>query len=246
MDELEFRRRILADPQDNSPEVLEMRKASASNEKFQKELEQFDEILDEALRVDVPEDLADKIMFKHKSEIEKKQLKPSFNMSIAASVAFVFGVAIGQFNWSDTFSEPSQDVAQTSKKSLGQMAISQYYKEVGFSKDKNEKATLEQINAKLSPFGEYFDAFPGKITFVNHCNFGGQGPALHLDIITDEGQKMTIFMVPPRGNVLEGFADDKMKAVIKDSAKNRVIIVGDKGSDIEPVANELVKHIRSI
>ncbi|MFD2178174.1 DUF3379 family protein [Veronia pacifica] len=249
MDELEFRRRVLSNPQDKDPEILEMRRASASNDKYVQELEQLDELLDETFRVDVPDDLADKIIFKQSSEVERENRRPKFYMSIAASIAFVFGIVIGQFNWSQQ-SLNEATIAKVTEKpidSLGQMALKHYYGEVPFTGATNERATLERVNLKLSPFGQQFKGgLPGKITYVNHCAFGELGPGLHVDIQTDEGKKMTFFIVRTQGAETESFSDEKMNVVMKQADKNRLIVIGEKGAHVEQVAEKLKHNLFSI
>ncbi len=63
MDDLEFRRRILADPNDNSAEMIEAKNSSLVNRKLSDELQQLDTKLEKALKVDVPDDLVDRILF---------------------------------------------------------------------------------------------------------------------------------------------------------------------------------------
>ncbi|RXJ72947.1 hypothetical protein CS022_12770 [Veronia nyctiphanis] len=250
MDELEFRRRILGNPQDDSPDVLEMRKASPSNEKLVRELEQLDAMIDETLRVDIPEDLADKIIFKQSSELERENRKPKFHMSIAASVAFVFGIVLGQFNWSEAPANIAQQATSNVAKSinsLGQVALKHYYDESPFTNVADEKATLKQVNLKLSPFGQQFkNGFPGRITYVNHCNFGELGPGLHVVMQTDQGESMTFFVVKTIGENTERFSDDKMNVIMKQSDDNRLIVVGQKGSEVEEVAEKLKQNLYSI
>ena len=57
MDDLEFRRRILADPNDNSPDLSAARNESIVNRKLYDELLQLDAQLEKAMKVDVPDDL---------------------------------------------------------------------------------------------------------------------------------------------------------------------------------------------
>ena len=56
MDDLEFRRRLLADPFDNSQDMAEARNASITNRKLSDELQQLDSKLEQAMKVDVPDD----------------------------------------------------------------------------------------------------------------------------------------------------------------------------------------------
>ncbi len=72
MDDLEFRRRLLADPQDQDPELLDAKRSSTANQSLASELEQLDAMIDQALRVDVPDDLVDKVLFKQTSDVVRQ------------------------------------------------------------------------------------------------------------------------------------------------------------------------------
>ena len=69
MDELEFRRRIYADPETTDSDVVEAAKADESKRSFWNEQKQLDKQLKQALKVDVPEDLASKLIWQQSAEI---------------------------------------------------------------------------------------------------------------------------------------------------------------------------------
>lgn len=67
MDDLEFRRRILSDPKQKDEEILQALAASDANSKFVDDVLDLDAKIKQAMNVDVPEDLADKILFSQTS-----------------------------------------------------------------------------------------------------------------------------------------------------------------------------------
>ncbi|MBV7298587.1 DUF3379 family protein [Enterovibrio paralichthyis] len=233
MDELEFRRRLLADPQDKDPAVLEAKAASSANTKLASELEQLDAMIDQALRVDVPDDLVDKILFKQSSDVVRENRKPKFHLAIAASIAFVFGILLGQFNWQSLPTSPNAA-------SLGQIALAHYYNESPFTDAASEGATLRQVNAKLAPLGVLFNGqMPGEIAYVNHCSFDNKA-ALHMVLKEENGETYTVFVVPDSANKTEVYSDGKMEAVSLPAAHNSsVIVVAEDGAKLMPLAEEL-------
>lgn len=237
MDELEFRRRILADPQDKDPELLAAKSASPANQKLASELDQLDALLDQTLRVDVPDDLVDKVLFKQSSDATREARKPRFHLAIAASVAFAFGIMLGQFNWQALPVLPGQA-------SLGQIALEHYYHEESFIDGVYEGASLTQVNAKLAPLGKAFNGqLPGEVSYINHCSFA-DNHAVHMVIKDSKGQSFTVFVVPQQSPAMERHSDGNMEAVSMPAANNSsVIVVGKEGSDIMPVAKQLKTHL---
>ncbi|WP_325892003.1 DUF3379 family protein [Grimontia sp. NTOU-MAR1] len=237
MDELEFRRRLLADPQDKDPEILAAKSESPANQKLASELDQLDALLDQTLRVEVPDDLVDKVLFKQSSDAAREARKPRFHLAIAASVAFAFGIMLGQFNWQALPVLPGQA-------SLGQIALEHYYHEKDFTSDVFEGATLTQVNAKLAPLGKAYNGqLPGEVSYINHCSFDDKH-AVHMVIQGKDGEDFTVFVVPQQSPAMESYSDGNMEAVSLPAANNSsVIVVGKEGSDIMPVAEQLKLHL---
>ncbi|PSU28517.1 DUF3379 domain-containing protein [Photobacterium lutimaris] len=229
MDDLEFRRRLLADPFDNSPDLAEARNVSIANRKLSDELQQLDNKLELAMKVDVPDDLADRILFHQSGQPRSKSIKPRTLVALAASVAFAFGLFIGQYNQGLSTSNPQLEIAQ--------IAMEHVRAEAPFIDGIDESVTLSQVNAKLTPFGSNFNAIPGHVYYVNHCGFGDQN-ALHMVMDTAQG-KVTVFIVPEQSPDMTQFDDQSMQGVIMPVRNASLIVVGGKGQDISPVANSL-------
>ena len=80
MDDLEFRRRILSDPKQKDEEILQALAESDTNSKFADDVLDLDLKIKQAMNVDVPEDLADKILFNQTSSAldDEKVVRPNF------------------------------------------------------------------------------------------------------------------------------------------------------------------------
>ncbi|WP_262365066.1 DUF3379 domain-containing protein, partial [Vibrio cholerae] len=112
MDELEFRRKVMSDPKQRDNDTLDMMTSSEANAKFVDDVLQLDKQIAQAFKVDVPDDLADKILFKQTTLVEdEKVIRPQFvrkAMAIAASVAFTAGLLVGQIQWGNLLISPAQ------------------------------------------------------------------------------------------------------------------------------------------
>ncbi|MCQ1059590.1 DUF3379 domain-containing protein [Photobacterium sp. ZSDE20] len=229
MDDLEFRRRLLADPFDNSQDLAEARNESIANRKLSDELQQLDNKLEQAMKVDVPDDLADRILFHQSGQPSSNSFKPRTLVAMAASVAFVFGLFIGQYNQGISASNPQLEIAQ--------IAMEHVKAEAPFIDGIDESVTLSQVNAKLTPFGSTFNDIPGHVYYVNHCGFGNKN-ALHMVMDTPQG-KVTVFVVPEQSPDITPFNDQSMKGVVVPVRNASLIVVGENGQDVSPVATTL-------
>ncbi|WP_116643875.1 DUF3379 family protein [Salinivibrio sp. HTSP] len=229
MDDLEFRRRLLADPYDTDPELQAAKAESERHQGYADDIAELDSKIDQALRVEVPEDLPDKILFSQTTDVEQGVKRPRWHLAIAASIAFVFGIALGQFNWGSATLD------------LNQTALAHYYHEHAFIEGINEGATIEQVNAKLQPFGKAFNALPGEVTYINHCSFGGQH-ALHM-VMESDGQAYTVFVVPSASQAPAQKSDGKMQAVSRPVQSASVIVVGEAKSPAAPIAEQLQQQL---
>lgn len=235
MDELEYRRRILADPNDSDAKILAAKQNSPANQKLATELEQLDALIDQTLRVDVPDELVNKILFKQISSVCREHRKPRVRLAIAAS--FLLGIIIGQFNWKNISQSTPSD-------SLAQIALEHYYNEAEFTQQTNENASLQQVNLKLSTLGaEFNQSLPGKITYLNYCGFDKQR-AVHIVLKSHSGEHFNVFIVPQSSSFMEQYSDSNMKSISLPAANNTsVIVVGEKNSTLLPLAEQLNKHL---
>jgi hypothetical protein len=229
MDDLEFRRRILADPNDNSPDLSAARNESIVNRKLYDELLQLDAQLEKTMKVDVPDDLADRILFHQSGQPNEKPKSNRFHMAIAASVALAVGIMIGQFNH---FALPSAQAA-----GIGQIALQHVHTEAPFVNTVDESVSLQQVNAKLLPFGPSLSNLPGHVSYVNHCGFGDKN-ALHMVMDTPQG-KVTVFIVPEVSKTMTAFNDKQMDGIVMPIKNASLIVVGEKGQDVMPIIKSI-------
>ncbi|NOI81522.1 DUF3379 domain-containing protein [Vibrio tubiashii] len=239
MDELEFRRRIMSDPKQRDSEISAAIKESEQNAQFADEILDLDKQITKAMAVDVPEDLADKILFNQTSVARDNVVRPNFArkaMAMAASVAFVAGLLVGQLNWSNLVVSPAQA-------SLATTALQHVVDEKPFIQNLDEQVKSSQINAKMMPFDHQLsETFPYHVYYLNHCGFG-KSNALHM-VFRGEKGKVTLFLTGIPSNQTVDFNEDGMSGVVEPMGDTSMIIVGDEGEDVAKIAESISKIIK--
>jgi hypothetical protein len=98
MDEFTFRRRIIAEPSDSSPDVMAACQEDKNKAQFKQEMEEFDKLLARSLDITVPDKLEEKILLGQSLQYHHKQKrKQRAHLAIAASFAFALGISFSFF-----------------------------------------------------------------------------------------------------------------------------------------------------
>ncbi|MFP2769521.1 DUF3379 family protein [Oceanisphaera sp. KMM 10153] len=232
MDDLEFRRRAYADPNDKSPDFISASTNNAGNRQFMGEIKDFNHKLTRALHEPVPNTLPGKLML---SPLLRQADKPEGfgwrHLAVAASVTFVLG-------FSTRFLPLS---AESLPPAVGQVAIEHVRLEMPFTQNVDEEVSLTTINAKLAPYGARIQdmADVGKVYFANHCMFAG-GPAAHL-VIQGEHDRVHVFIVPADRalQLVNSFSDSHYHGEVIPMALNRLVVVSELEEDVGKMAGKL-------
>ncbi|MBW3696406.1 DUF3379 domain-containing protein [Vibrio sp. T187] len=239
MDDLEFRRRVLSDPKLRSEDMIAAAAESEANSKFLDDVLSLDKQIANAMHVDVPDDLADRILFNQTSTEETNVVRPNFAkraMAMAASVAFACGLLVGQVNWGNVIVTPAQA-------SLADTAIKHVIDESGFVSVLDEEVTSQQINAKMHPFAYQFDeAFPYHVYYLNHCGFG-KSNAMHM-VFQGEKGKVTLFLTGIPSDKAVDFDKQGMSGMVTPIDNSSMILVGEDGEDVAKIAEKLSSIIK--
>ena len=231
MDELEFRRRIYADPETTDSDVVEAAKADESKRNFWNEQKQLDKQLKQALKVDVPEDLASKLIWQQSTdEFNRYKRRSRWYLAMAASVAFTIG--IGLTMW---YHQPL---------SIGGQALAHMQYAEMETAHSLLPADLDMVNAKLASFGGSFSEMLDGVEVVNYCHLSTVR-SLHLIVDTPQG-KMSVFVVPERGDILvpSEFADGQYHGESIKMNHANVMIVGDKNADLSEMKKAVSERIQ--
>ena len=231
MDELEFRRRIYADPETTDSDVVEAAKADESKRSFWNEQKQLDKQFKQALKVEVPDDLASKLIWQQSAdEFTRYKRRSRWYVAMAASVAFTIG--IGLTMW---YHQPL---------SIGGQALAHMqYAEMEHARSLLP-VDLNMVNAKLASFGGSLSEMLDGIEVANYCHLSTVR-SLHLIVNTPQG-KMSVFVVPQRGDISvpSEFEDSQYHGESIKMRRANVMVVGDKGADLSEMKKAVSERIQ--
>ncbi len=187
MDELEFRRRLLSDPNDRSEDIQHYIQQTPNRRRYVEQLHQLDESISEAMNIEVPDDLADRILFSHSKPKAHITLTRKA-MAIAASVLFVGGLLLGQINWGHVVVSPAYA-------NLDKIAVEHIKHEAPFIKYVNEGVKCNEFNNKLRAYSYQLNQdFPYHVYYLNHCGFDKNNHALHLVFASEHDKYHRIYL----------------------------------------------------
>ena len=233
MDDLSFRHRATATPNDKSEEFLKRMMDSEQDKALVNKAKDFDAQLQCLLKVNVPEDLNDKIFLKQSFAIENERKRVGrWHVAIAASIAFIIGISLPLLN----------NIAPSSL-NIGEVAMQHVQAEYYFTAQTNEHADLKMVNAKLARYGAQAHDPLGEVSYINYCDFEGT-PALHMVMQGKKGQ-VTVFIVPNDANFIltDKFNNQHLKGITAKMGETNVVIVGDRDESLGTVLTTMKKNI---
>ena len=231
MDELKFRRQAYGEPNSQEPDFLDAAMESAEREAFLNDLKGLDAKIEHALKVDVPDDLAAKLLLRQQLQHHHSQRrKTGFAFALVASVAFLAGI---------TFT-----LLRVGPVDLGQHALAHVYHE-DRALNIDQDVPFQDVNfqlASLNTLGDMqFTQQPGKVFYSKFCDFQGV-ESLHL-VMQGELGKVSLFIVPLEERMVleKAFADNKYQGMGFETDNAYMLLVGEKSRDLDYVKNE-IKH----
>ncbi|MDN3485077.1 DUF3379 family protein [Pseudoalteromonas sp. APC 3224] len=248
MDELEFRRRTIAQPNELDKELQEFANSSADRQQFLNESKAFDKQLDNALEVPVPDNLAERIILNTslKEKARTDELEQKDNVVSARSwfkfdrvhlaLAASFVIAVSAFMFSE-----EQSINQTA----GEHALAHVYHEI-YALNKTQPISIQAVNEKLALLGGQISDLPGKVTYVTFCDFQGER-GLHLVFESDFGP-MTVFIVPSDNQIFEigsdDFNDSRYAGHINRGKQADTVLIASLGSPVDMYNERISGAIR--
>ena len=241
MDELEFRHRAYANPNDTEVDFIAAKASSARNQALVEQLQHFDVQLSQALQEPVPKHLAATLLhIPHTGDTAQPSMSQKQNaglgwrhLAIAASLTFVLGFS--------TRFVSLHDASPPAFSSMSQVAMAHVYAESSFTAGVDEQVTLTAVNAKLQPYGTQLTSLDqvGQVYYANHCLFG-EGPAAHL-VIQGEHHRVHVFVVPPKQALaaISRFSDQQYHGEIVPMALNHLVVISEKDEDIDDMAKKI-------
>lgn len=231
MDELEFRRRVYANPDTTDRDIIEAAKSDPAKQAFWQEQKIQDNALLEAIKVPVPEDMAHKLIWQQTaSEFVRHKKRSRWYVALAASVAFAVGISFTLFHRGPV--------------SLGNEALVHMQYAATERSHSGLPVDLTQVNAKLAGFGASLTEMVDNVKVANYCHLNNVR-SLHLIMDTEYGL-MSVFVVPSREDISlpEAFSNDQYHGEAVKMQRANILVVGDKQADLTPVVQEMTRKIQ--
>ncbi|WP_448563891.1 DUF3379 family protein [Thalassotalea ganghwensis] len=234
MDDLQFRRSIYADPNNQDKELLAAMSADPKKQRFTQELQQLDRDITDALEVPVPEGLKEKLLLKQSLESHQQHKRKSrVYMAMAASVVMALGVTFNTMHYSHAYN------------SVADYAIAHTNHEAQhFLNSDENRVSLVSLNQKMASFNGHFSENPGELIAANFCRFDGM-ESLHL-VFKGKSSPVNIYIVPNAAHLSfkAYFTDQQLQGMVKNYNQSNVIVVGDKEEPIEHWQQKLNQQLR--
>lgn len=237
MDDLEFRRSVMAEPNAKNSAVQQAANADSSKQAFLDEMRQFDDNLHAALQVEVPENLSERLILRQTLESHNHNKRRTYAyIAIAASIAFTFGLSFQFLALPEGINE-----------NLGTHSLGHLAHETGYLDSANEINTLAQVNSKLARFGGQVKPQLandlGEPVFVNYCDFAGV-TSLHLIYQTPEG-RMSVFVAPSDSNIpfVADFADENYIGKGLAFSKAHISVLGKNKQSVQDFSQKIERSI---
>jgi hypothetical protein len=234
MDELELRRRLLADPQARDPQLQQQLQQSPASQRYQQELLTMEQQLKQSVQLHVPSDLADRLLLAQGivNFSESQQQKRRFWLGLAAAVlciGLISPTLYQKWVWSDN---------------LADHALAHVYHEAAYLVDQTTEVPIAQVNQLLADFNAELNNWPGAIRYARYCDFQGHR-SLHLILQTPSGL-LTVFVMPPQHGLPGGeqFADQNFHGQSMQLGPHSLVLVAGNQQALQPFAEELQQHIR--
>lgn len=223
MDDLQFRRSILADPKSRDDAISAAIKNDSAKQKFTQDVSALDDKIAQAMDIPVPDDLYNKLILRQTlASHQQQKTKTRVRLAMAASVAFVMGLTVNFMMFSSSY------------KNLGDYAIAHVNHEAShFSNNDQPSVTLASLNDKMAVFKGSFNSTLGTLIFANYCRFDGS-KSLHL-VFQGQSSPVNIFILPDDEDIefIADFANDKLQGRSLHFNHSNIIVVGDKKEPIK-------------
>ncbi|MDJ0656901.1 MAG: DUF3379 family protein [Xanthomonadales bacterium] len=234
MDLNEFNRRLNEEPRSDDPELKQARNESLQHAAAYRDAQQFEDKLEQALRLPVEDGLADSIL-EHclgKESAAQQRRLPAW-LGIAASIAVAAVVAVVLFRGEPVNAE------------LRDAFVEHVQHPEGAFKS-NQPVDSGRFLATLASAGVEFAGSPNDVTYFYPCDIGGKR-GLHWVVTDDQGQKTTVLMIP--GQELASAHDfrfEQVPARMLPTSAGAMALFGHQGQDLDELASRYSQSITAL
>ncbi len=239
VDDLEFRKKAVIDPDSLAPEFLEKIKQNQNNHHFVKEQQLFNQKLLSAMAVPAPENLTDRILLaqqlgehkRHKTQKHQKQWRNWLGSSVAASLIFVLSLYYM--------------LPQTLDSTLLVRNVLHHVIDDTHALNVRMNVPKTSIDTMLASYGGKLNGPIGRVSFLGHCIIGGH-TGIHMVLQTSQSV-VTVLLLPSQNiNKPSLLNDQQLKGIIYPSQKGSVAIVSEDQEAIEPTRKQIDQNLNWI
>lgn len=230
MDDLEFRRKAIIDPERQSKGFLQKAHESKANLQFVEDQLDFQHTLSKTLQVDVPDNLSDRIILSQQLAEHNKTCRIQQYYRYAAVVAAIIVLALGSTLFLPTQNNPQQ---------FTQQIIDHLYEDT-HALNVNMDIPKNSIDSMLASYGGKLSAPIGNVSFLGHCIIG-KHTGIHLVLRTPQGLVTVIILPTDTIQDEQQIADNQFKGVIYPSHKGSIAIISEATETIA-ATRERIEH----
>ncbi|WP_198263046.1 DUF3379 family protein [sulfur-oxidizing endosymbiont of Gigantopelta aegis] len=239
MDDLEFRKKAIIDPDSQVSEFLQKAVQTAANRRLLKEQRQFNHSLLNTLQVKVPDNLSERIILGQQLSLFKIQQKKTRQQqwrnwlggSLAASIIMTISLSL--------FLLPGEN-----GEALAQEVVTHVIEDT-HALDVHMNVPKSSIDTMLASYGGKLNGPIGQVYFLGHCIIGAH-TGIHMVLNTPQGL-VTVFLLPNRSiETSVSLHNEQLKGVLYPSQKGSIAIVADKLEAIEPTRQQINQNLNWI
>ncbi len=184
MDDIEFRRNAVINPNTKHADFLHKTKQNRSNHEFVQQQMVFDQNLHKTLNIPVADNLADRIILKQQLSLHQSHRNNRFRSrlaaAIAASVILIISIIVLQ--------------PETLDSSLLNQQVINHVNSDTHALNVRMDVPKTAIDTMLASYGGRFNGPIGEVTYLGHCIIGDK-TGLHLVLKTRQGL-VTVMILP--------------------------------------------------
>ncbi len=230
MDDLEFRRRALIEPNCQDKGFIQKKNESTDNQKWVEAQQALEHQLTQAvLHVPIPERLSERIILQRTltTDYRKQRQRPLW-YALAASILLAMSVLFMAL-------QPKSDVA------LNQLALAHVYEELIHLHEQQHKTT-EHLNAMLKNYGGKVTDNIGVVNYLGACKIGNK---LGIHMVLPATKSVVTVMMLPQIDTTEAhsFSDQRFQGRIMPTDKGSIVIVGEHGENLQTFQHYFAQHL---
>lgn len=231
---LDFRRDTLTDPGNRGGDYLRHLEECAECSRFAQGAEQFERSLRQAMKVEVPADLASRIKLERTiRDDERRRHRAPLRYAIAASVLLTAGIS-GYLGYGYYELSRATQTFQTA-------VLEHIYMEAHFLEhDQNVQPVA--VNRVLIPFGGLLEADFGHVNQATNCPINNRLGA-HFVVPGQMGPVSVIYVPDERTKDGARFSDLRFDGVMVKTGKGSLAVVGERGEPLDETVARVEKNL---